>query len=320
MIRVCLTLFSICLAVSATQAQEPENSYSGQIKVFQLENLDPEAAARMLKDVLGKSDGETLTVNPEQKNLIVNGSPKRLELIEAILLKLDESPKKSPGTLRVYQLKFAKALELVGVLSDVFSGRDDLNSIRLGVDDKTNSVVAYGSTKAHEEIVQLIESLDRVTSPEVQQVAKSIRFEVYWIAEGVKGREVPEEVEKVLSKQGDKLGIQMPSLVASASTACYLDGTNRSGMISFRNIKGAETLELDCEAMVTPLSDKAFKLDLRLSAGGASKTAIQTTVRTQIDHLVFVASTTISGETVKPTVFVLKVSEEQDSTPVKVAE
>lgn len=309
--RFCLPFVVLSLLAATAVAQEPEKNSGDQIKVFNLLNLEADSAAKILKDVLGKSDGLTLTVDPSQNRLIANASPERLELIEAILLKLDESPRNSSAKFLVYKLAYAKAQEVTKVLSDVFSAREDVDGVRLGVDEKMNAVVAYGPERAHEEIRMLLESLDRPTQHEANVIAKSIRFDIYWIADGAEGSPVPAKIAQVMEKQGQQLGISMPVVLANASTACYVDNRTRGGLISFKHVKGPEGLEMDCEAIITPLDEQSFKIMLRLSAGGPSKTSIETTIRTKLDHLVFFASTTTSSESRKPTVFVVKITDEE---------
>ncbi len=310
--RFLLPMILMALAAGSVQAQQADPTYKDQIKVFYLENLEADAAAKMLKDVLGKSDGETFTVDPANNKLIANASPKRMALIETILAKLDEPPRNRPATLKVYKLKYSQAQEVMKVLSNLFISREDMEYVRLGVDEKLNAVVAHGPERAHSEIELLLESLDRPTNQDAEKFAKSLRFEVYWIADGEGTSPIPSEVAQVLSKQGKQLGITKPTVVASASTACYVESGSRNGLISFKNVKASNGAELDCETMISPLNDQSFKLDLRLSAGGELKTSIQTTIRTPLDHWVFVASTTTSGDTAQPTLFVLKVSDDDE--------
>lgn len=309
--RFCLPIVVLSLLAATAVAQGPEENSGDQIKVFNLLNLEADSAAKILKDVLGKSDGVTLTVDPAQNRLIANASPERLDLIEAILLKLDESPRNSSAKFSVYKLAHAKAQEVTKILSDVFSTREDVDGVRLGVDEKLNAVVAYGSERAHEEVRLLLESLDRPIPHEAEPIAKSIRFDIYWIADGTEGSPVPAKIAQVMEKQDQQLGISMPVVLANASTACYVDSRTRGGLVSFKHVKAPEGLEMDCEAMITPLDDQSFKIMLRLSAGGPSMTSIETTIRTKLDHLVFFASTTTSSESRKPTVFVVKISEEE---------
>jgi hypothetical protein len=180
----------------------------------------------------------------------------------------------------------------------------------LGIDKRTNSIVAMASPRGLQVLKSVLEQLDQKEPKEHAAIAQSIRFEVYWVAEGEESGKLPSAIEQVFSEQAEVLGIAKPMLLASASVGAFIDDDSRRGTISLKGIKASDGSELDCTALITPLEDQSFRFDLRLSVGKESKTSIDTTIRTNLGHPVFVASTTTSNDSSKPTVFVLRITEQ----------
>lgn len=298
-----LALAVTCLAV----AQDTQDQTKNEIRVFNLKNLRADEAAKLLTDTLGEQDGESIAVDSRHNALITNSTPNRLQTMEALLLKLDATPAERVTTTTLYRLQHAPANAVGEVLTMLFEGRQTDAPFRIGVDERSNSIVVSASLEMHKRIQPLIADLDRKSNQNSEASAFSIRFEVYWIVDGEESTQLPTEIRQVL-KQDDRLGISKPKVLASASVAAYIDGSSRGGRVSLRNIKSSDGSELDCTAMIESLGDQSFKLELQLTAGAKSKTSIQTTVRTSLGHPVFVASTTTSSASDKPTVFVLRIS------------
>jgi glycine/D-amino acid oxidase-like deaminating enzyme len=149
--------------------------------------------------------------------------------------------------------------------------------------------------------------MDQDSEQAAQAPASSIRLEVYWIADGEETTPIPAEIKRVLDEQKEKLDITQPALLARASIAAYVDGSGPP--ISLHGIQAHNGSHLDCDALVEALGNGAFRLQLRLVAGTDSKTSIDTSIRTTLGHPLFVASTTTSGQTEKPTVFVVRITE-----------
>ncbi len=304
-----LVVAATCPALAQKTSDQVQEDTS-EIKVFSLMHVPAAEARKLLTDVLGEQAGEGIAIDARRNAVIAKSTPARLEVMEALLLKLESSPAEPDEQLAVYPLQHARADAVIKIVEAVLGTLKFERNFRLGIDERTNSIVAMASPHAHGLIKSVIEKLDRKGNEEGGAIAQSIRFEVYWVAEGEGTGQLPKELERIFSEQADVLGIPKPTLLASASVVAYIDSNSPGGLISLHGIKASDGSQLDCTALITPLEDQSFKFDLRLNVGDKSKTSIQTTIRTNAGHPVFVASTTTSNESNKPTVFVLRITEQ----------
>lgn len=327
--RVCLAiLFTLCLAwVAAAQspvaAQGPISrpfQEETEVKIFSLMNIPASDAARVVDALFSDRFGQgRVAVDNNSNSVIVNATAERLKIVEAVLKKIDSTPPQQMATVAVYKLAHAESGNVMRLLADVLNHREEFDPLRLAADEKQNSILVYGTAEAHEEILKLLKTIDVPSGEqeEKKQVARSIRFQLFWIGEGdgEGSRAVPTEIAQVLDKQKQQIGITKPALLASASTACYVVPAAREGAnrVYFRNVRGADGSELDCLAIVGMSDNDSFILKIELSAGTQTKTEIESSVLTKLDHLVFLTSTIAAGESNKPTVFVLKLSEVEDA-------
>lgn len=315
--RFCVALIMALSSACFAHAQMMESLPETEIKIFSLVNVASQEAGDLLKEIFGKQPGETIAIDARTNSVIANSTPDRLEMMEAILLKLDGEKAQSEALLEVYRLKYGKAVEFIQILDSLFAVREDGKNTRIGLDPASNSIIVRATPAVHQEVKSLISNLDQQSQPTIDGNGKSILFEIYWIGNEEGESPLPEDISEVLAKQKKQLGISQPFVLGQASAACFLDSNAPGGQISLQRVKGFNHSTLDCQALIVPLGKDSYKLDIRLSAGRATTTSIDTTIRTQLNHLVFVASTTIGDDTIKPTIFVLKLSDTDELTPSK---
>lgn len=105
--------------------------------------------------------GGPATLIPEAKNnrIMVSGSDKEIERIEAIIRQLDPEEKKPlREETRVVRLKTASAADLVGLIDKSINAQQQ--KVRVLQDARSNSLILSGEASALEAAMQMIEQLD----------------------------------------------------------------------------------------------------------------------------------------------------------------
>src|SRR5690606_6480549 len=216
-----LPLLTLTLAATAL-AQEKQDQIEGdtnEIKVFSLKNMSAGDAANLLRDVLRRVPDETITVDQRRNSVLARSTPDRLKVMEALLLKLDSTPTEPDQLLAVYTLRHAKAGDALDVIQGVVRPSEEEGALRLGLDERSNAVVALASPDEHKLIRSILDQVDKSNEPAAAAAPTSIRFEIYWIADGEETTPIPAEIKRVLDEQKEKLGIPRPAILASASIA-----------------------------------------------------------------------------------------------------
>ncbi|WP_425400684.1 secretin N-terminal domain-containing protein [Aeoliella sp.] len=303
-----LSLVMACSALAQMEAK-PAKEDSYEIKIFELQNLPASEAQQLLSAVVGKQPGESIAVDARRNSVIARGPLDRLQVIEALLLKLDTPSEQPQATLTVYPLRYIAAEKLLKMVDALLSNSSRVGTLRLGIDESSNAIIAVATPDEHKVLQSIIEHVDKENDEGSAGSAQSIRLEVFWIAEGEEASKVPAEIAQIISDQNELLGISNPKVLASATVAAYLSEGSTNGPIVLEGIKTSDGRQLDCVANIDYLGEQAFKFGLRLTAYAKTKTSIETTIRAKLGHPVFMASTTTGDDSDKPTVFVLRITE-----------
>lgn len=118
--------------------------------------------------VRGSVDPATVSVvsDPGQGALIVSAPPASLELIDAFVSLIDQSPVQNRMSIRRYALENAEARRLSGTLQGLFDaqrqdpGSRQMPRARFFVDERTNTLLVTASDEQHAEVRSLIEESD----------------------------------------------------------------------------------------------------------------------------------------------------------------
>ncbi|MFG0327722.1 MAG: secretin N-terminal domain-containing protein [Phycisphaerales bacterium JB037] len=180
------------IASLATEEAAPER----MVKVYALENMDAGRATRAVADfisprpsgrqaqriraldlaleqgpegpVRAKVDPATVSVtaDPSGTRLIVSAPAESMELIDAFISLIDQSPVGDRLAIRRYELENARADDLSRTLQQLFDAQrqgavaGDLPRARFVPDDRTNSLLVTASSEQHAEIERLLDAAD----------------------------------------------------------------------------------------------------------------------------------------------------------------
>lgn len=112
--------------------------------------------------------GARVTANSGANALIVSAPPKTMELLESLITQLDQVPEVGIE-LRVFTVANGDAVSLSEMLMGLFGGGEeggggddeqDLNALRVEVDERTNSIIAAGSNEDLITVEAILRTLD----------------------------------------------------------------------------------------------------------------------------------------------------------------
>ncbi len=152
-------------AVSAVRdflSPQPRGRQARRLRELDLTVESPEGRVR------GSVDPATVFVmsDPGQGSLIVSAPPESLELIDAFVSLIDQSPAQNRMSIRRYTLENADARRLSGTLQGLFDAqRQDAAArqtprARFFVDERTNTLLVTASDEQHAEVRRLLDETD----------------------------------------------------------------------------------------------------------------------------------------------------------------
>lgn len=168
-------------------------SVSAQLKVFTIVNGDAQALLDMLESLFaqtatasqppvrtGAGEGESslvslrFAVDVRTNSILASGSAGDLAVVEAILLRLDESEVRERKST-VYRLKNAPAQDVATAINNYLTGESRARSVEAGLfstfeiferevvvvaEPVSNSLIVSATAKYYDEIAELVEQLD----------------------------------------------------------------------------------------------------------------------------------------------------------------
>lgn len=110
----------------------------------------------------GGSEEATLTADQESGRLMVTGSEKEIARVAAIIEQIGTSGRKA-GNMRIFRLQTASVDDIVGLVRNAVLASHRDETVRLDVDNASNSIVVSGSAAGVEAAATLIAELDGPT-------------------------------------------------------------------------------------------------------------------------------------------------------------
>ncbi|HLJ91855.1 MAG TPA: secretin N-terminal domain-containing protein [Gemmataceae bacterium] len=200
------------------KVESPAASHSPKPRVFQLQH----ARARDMAEILQRSlpqqpfdSGFRAAIDDRSNSLIVIGSPQQLEIVDALLSKLDTAADKGEPSrsVRVFQLGHPVAgTNLMGVLRLI------LPEGSFQVDEARNQVIVRSDQKSLDAVESVLQRLD---APQNRAASAEVQVRLVWLASGLPGQEMrkpPDDMKPVLGELA-KMGIKEPSLVTQTLVA-----------------------------------------------------------------------------------------------------
>ncbi len=134
-------------------------------QLLQFTTIDAAGREQLKSGVLA---GSRVTANSGANALIVSAPPKTMDLLESLITQLDQVPEVGIE-LRVFTVVNGDAVSLSEMLMGIFgSGEEgggnndeqDLNALRVEVDERTNSIIAAGSNEDLITVEAILRTLD----------------------------------------------------------------------------------------------------------------------------------------------------------------
>ena len=147
------------------EAFEPEGSGDGAnlSELLRFTTIDAEGREQLQSGVL---TGAKVTANSSANALIVSAPKNAMDLLEALITQLDQAPEVGIE-LRVFTVVNGDAISLSEMLLGIFDANEDggndeqdLNALRIEVDERTNSIIAAGSKEDLITVEAILRTLD----------------------------------------------------------------------------------------------------------------------------------------------------------------
>jgi hypothetical protein len=161
-------------ALAQEETKEEYHFYS-----FSLKHASPDAVVPIIKDVV---NGVTVVkVGPH--SIIVGATRLQAEKVRGFIESVDVAASESPQLVRIFFLKYARAVQAFDVLTSL-----DVEA-NITVDERTNSIVASANEEVFATIEAVLQALDRPVSPGDSQSAedgegRDLFVRVVWVIDG----------------------------------------------------------------------------------------------------------------------------------------
>ena len=210
-------------------------------------------------------------------------------------------------TTEVFYLKHvdcASASQLIGEVLDT-------EDIRIGSDERTNSMIIYGDEKSQQRITNLLKLIDvPVDTAEVKQSAKqhgNVSVQVLWVVDVPQDRDEdfqglkdpPASIQELLSGPlKDRLVITNPKLGTQLYLKCQPDNVGSGEMAGEGNgeLGEAHEFEISCNSFLRVQEDDKYSVELDIVAKIDDKeSVVSTNIVTVNEHPVCLAIAPIAG-------------------------
>jgi hypothetical protein len=197
------------------------------------------------------------------------------------------------GTIKVYRFMYAQPRDAAKTVESLFGTQ----SLRLAVDERSNSLLVYGRPDTVSTLDALLTRLDEQASPDGAKPAatsaaapRSLLLRVFWLADLM-----PETVGQaptdflpmsVLEAVTEKLGLEAPRLVAQSATSL---ATNKDEPIEFSANVPAVLLEqpamMSCSGKLKLVDENRARMEMGVQVGGpAANCDLRGSMATPLGH------------------------------------
>lgn len=193
-----------------------------EIKVFTLMNADATDMARIVSELIGKD--VKIVTQPRTNSIIATGPKERLAVVEAILLRMDESKGRRRETVRVMQLQHASVGKVMRTLTDL--GLLDNEVTRIATDPGRQRLLVKASDRTFKTVQDLVRGLDVAAETE-----KRLQMRIVWLVdEKLSGRDAAspsKDLDGVVQVLKEKLGMGKLKVAAQMLVSINPDDAGR---------------------------------------------------------------------------------------------
>ena len=144
------------------------------VTIYDLQHAQSEAVAQIIAqtsdDLIGGRQGRATVIPLVKPNsLLVIGWGEAVETLIDLVRRLD-TPVDPASQFQVFRLRFAAAAEIQQTIQAFFSDREPLGpDVRVTIDQRTNSLIAYASPRDMLEVRRLVNELDTASGESVNR-------------------------------------------------------------------------------------------------------------------------------------------------------
>ncbi len=188
--------------LDAAQVAKPEVRVVpiDEIKVFTLKNAAATECVHAINSL--QRPGVQISADARTNTVIATGPKQELEIVEALVMKLDESQNKTSLDVRVYPLQNASAEKAVDILNQL-----GMNAL-ISMDAEKGRLLVRGNEESHLAVKEFLQTIDVA---EANPVLQPMQLRIVWLVEeklaGKDAREPAKNLEKVIQVLNDKLGV-----------------------------------------------------------------------------------------------------------------
>jgi hypothetical protein len=181
------------------------------------------------------------------------------------------------GTIKVFRLMYAQARDASKTVESLFGSQ----RLRVAVDERSNSLLVYGTPDVLTALDALLPRLDEQASPKGPEKSmqgsaspRSLLVRVFWLADNLPettGQNPADFLPKSVLAATHKLGLEAPRLVTQTVNSL---ATGKDDSVDFSTSVPAVLLEqpvgMGCEGKLKLVSDDRVRVDMGVHVGGPS--------------------------------------------------
>jgi len=165
------------------------------LEVYSLKYAD----GRTVADLVGEILPEIMFTMEHPRRMVVYASPSDQERLKKLVQRIDTTPERGAGDqIKVFSLVHTDAASIAQAVSGII----DMDSMRIAIDERTNSLLATGPEGMLSVLEALLLRMDQ--SPEAPRPGEALRVRVVWFGEGSPEDE-PAKLDKDLQAVQDEL-------------------------------------------------------------------------------------------------------------------
>jgi hypothetical protein len=219
------------------------------------------------------------------------------QMMEMLHGRQEAVPRVNQGTFKVFALRYSKAREAAGVLSEVLSGQP----MRLAVDDRTNSLVLFADEDTSKVAEALMQKLDQsIGDSKTQQPGKTLQLRIVWLVDGLpdgQGNAVDDFVSSDVRLALEKLGFVDPKVVAQqVNTLTVGSNRNAGGQFQFEVpvLIDNGSWQFRGDGRVSSMADDRFEVrfELNVAQSRDRQSQLGGSIYTPLGHYTVMGTTT----------------------------
>lgn len=187
-------------AAAAEAAEAPKVVALPDIQVFTLRNASARDSLNVIDNLVGA--GVQVTADDRTNSLIATGPKKELEILEALLIRLDEGQNASAAILKAYPLQHATSEKIVNTLNQLGL------SATYSMDAEHRRLLVRGNEDAQKSVAEMLQTID-VGEPNAWQ--EPLQLRIVWLVEeklaGKDAKDPAKNLERVVQTLNDRLDV-----------------------------------------------------------------------------------------------------------------